>query len=237
MRTNHRHPWIVALGLSVALLTGVASSARGEPAAHGHWLVQLASGVSSMQLGDVRSCYTDVLSSYRAAGIPLDPQREFPPNIVLGGDVLYEVRPAWYLGLGSRYTWTHGYALYGDPSGTLDVVTRMDLLSVTLVLQHSWQASPVWAPFVELRTGTGLVAIDHSEKLQLAGLVTGSTEQTLTGHGRAPAVEFHVGARRHLGHITLVGATGYRYSKVPGPPFDLDTSGFVLTLGMAFGSH
>jgi len=185
----------------------------------------------------VKSFYDDVLDSYRNAGIPLDPQREFPANVLLGGDVLYEVRTGWFLGLGSRYTWTHGYALYGDPTGTLDVVTRTDLLTVALVLQRSWHASTDWSPFVELRAGTGHVTFDHSEKLVLTGVVTGSSEQTLTGSGRAPVVEFHVGARRDLGRLELVGATGYRYCTVSGPPFDLDMSGFVLTLGLGWLSH
>jgi len=224
----------VVLGMSAALLVTLTASAHAESAMQRRWLVQLASGATNMQLGDVKSFYDDVLDTYRDAGIPLDPQREFPANIVLGGDVLYESWNGWFLGLGSRYTWTHGYTLYGDPTGTLDVVTRTDLVTVALVVQRSWQASELWSPFVELRTGTGFVSIDHSEKLTLTGLVTGAAEQTLTGSGKAPLVEFHVGARRDLGLFRLVGATGYRYCKVPGPPFDLDMSGFELTLGVAW---
>jgi len=237
MRWRMKCVTLAALGAGAALVVGFPSPARAEPSAHGRWLVQAASGVTNMQLGDVKSFYDDVLDSYRDAGIPLDPQREFPANILLGGDLLYEVRTDWFLGLGSRYTWTHGYTLYADPTGTLDVVTRTDLLTVALVVQRSWHASSAWSPFVDLRAGTGYATIDHSEKLELTGIVTGSSEQTLTGTGRAPLVEFHAGARRALGRLELVGATGYRWCKVPGPPFDLDMSGFVLTLGVAWLSH
>ena len=210
-------------------LAGHAAAAARDPSGGGPWRVELAGGVSNMQLGDVKDFYNGVLDTYRAGGVPIEPQREFPANLLIGGDVLYEVRPGVHVGVGARYTWTHAYALYGDPGGTLDVNSRMGLTTVALVTRRSWPQAGSWAPFVDVRVGRGFVTIDETETMVLTGAVTGSVEQGLSGHGNAPLAELHLGTGRALGPFIAIGAIGYRYCKVPGPPFDLDMSGFAAT--------
>jgi hypothetical protein len=222
---------VFALALA-ALLASDTAAAGAEPRAQ-HWLVQLAGGVNSMQLDDVKDFYNGVLDSYRAQGVPVESQRDFPPNLALGGDVVHRWNNGWGLGLGSRYTWTHGYSQYADPGGTLDVTTRMGLTTLALVLQKAWQPSPAWSTFVELRSGKGFVTIEETETIVLSGTVTGTSEAKLEGNGNAPLGELHVGGAREFGRNAVYGSLGYRYCKVPGPPFDLDVSGVVFTVGFS----
>ena len=223
--------WLTAM---LAVVAPCLSAATAAPETGGRWLLQVAAGVNNMQLGDVKDLYNAVLDEYRAGGVPVESQREFPPNLLFGGDALYRPWPNVWLGLGARYTWTHGYSMYGDSSGTLDFTTRVGLLSIVGVVQRHWRTSGPWTPYVEARFGRGFASFEMTEELVLTGAVTGASTATLSGDGQAPTLELHVGTRRPLGGIAFVSDFSYRYCKVPGPPFDLDASGFALTFAIAF---
>ena len=231
MRRNARGAFLLALALAGASRTAAAEERER------HWFLQVAGGASTMQLRDVKDFYQQDLNFYRSNGIPIESQREFPANLIVGGDVLYGLPDDIRIGIGTRYTWSHAYALYGDFGGTLDVVGEVRLLAVQVVSQRVWSATGPWSPFVEVRAGRGWARIKVYDKLVLTQYATGEAQATLEGKGSAPLAELHIGMRNSRGHNFLIGTAGYRYCKLPGPPFDLDVSGFVTTLTVGRAIH
>lgn len=219
----------IVLGL-VLLGTGGAF-ADDAPSNPRPWLLQISGGVSSMGLGDVKDFYASTKQFYEQGGLTLETQREFPPNLIFGADLLYH-QSGFRFGAGTRYTWTHAYTLYGDNSGNLDLVMEMRLLAVQLVVQKEWPRAG-WSPLLEARVGQGLVWIEASETVELTA-VAATLETTLEGDGHGPLAELHAGAYREIGAYVLSATAGYRYCNVPGPPFDLDVSGFVVSLNLGW---
>ncbi len=229
-------PWVrgLRLSLGIALLASLAGAATPDVSSlrPRRWLFEVVGGVNNMALADAKSFYSDVLDFYQQSGIPVESQREFPPNLIFGADLLRGSNPNFRWGLGTRYTWTHAYSLYGDYSGTLDIAMEVRLLALQIVLQKAWSGS-TWSPFVDLRVGEGLVWLDASETLDFSSSGGPTSVTELIGDGRAPLAELHFGTRRSMGRYLATGSLGYRYCNVSGP-FDLDVSGVVLTLGLGF---
>ena len=227
----------IALGAVILIASAATDVARAATKDEARWFLQFAGGASSMQLDDVKSYYEGVLDSYRASAIPIETQREFPANLIVGGDLLYALPRDFRIGVGTRYTWSHAYALYGDFAGTLDVVGEVQLLAFQIVVEKAWSTAGSWSPFVELRAGSGRVSINVSQTIVLTQYAQGGAEVSLDGDGRAPLAELHVGIRHPMGRSFLLGTAGYRHCTVPGPPFELQVSGFIATLGLGLVIH
>ena len=112
-------------------------------------------------------------------------------------------------------------------------MSRIGLVTVALLIQRDRTMVRGWSPMLELRLGRGFVSFEESEDMLLSGFLTGSASAGLSETGSAPLAELHAGARRSWGRYAAYAAAGYRYCNIPGPPFDLDVSGYVLTLGVS----
>jgi hypothetical protein len=189
----------------------------------GRWLFQVASGVTAMRLDGAKGAFREELGLFRANGVPIHAEREYPANLLFGGDLMLEARPRWFFGIGSRYTWTHAYALYADPNGTLDVTSRVDLWTVTAISHWSWPGAQDWGAFGELRLGMGFATHDLTEEMILTGVVNDAAKATSSSKGDGRIIELHFGAVRSFGRNTVSFGAGYRLCEI-------DVSGAVLSM-------
>ena len=238
---------VVAAAGGFAILGG-ASAAVAQPSAPvGRFSARLAAGVNSMRLNDFKDSYSLVVDGYRQEGLQLETQREFPANLIFGGDLLYDVGSGFSLGAGARYSWTRAFTLYQDYSGTLDILGKARMLALQAVGQRVWSAGRV-APFVELRGGWAFVSAEITEQSTETFASTGSSKSELESNDGAPLGEAHLGIRLDARAYLVTATGGYRYCKVSGPEgelredgvvvergelsFDVDVSGFVFAVAV-----
>ncbi len=213
----------------------------------------VTTGLSTFSLKDLREFTSDAVSIYTSTGVPVELQREYPPNLLAGAEFLFTGLGPLAIGVGGSYTWTSAYARYGDYSGTLDLTSRVKVLSGILILQYAFAQGSTLRPFLDLRGGFSRVSLSLEEAIDISSSYGGvRVNSGISGDKTGFGSEASAGVRYSLGSLALSARAGYRYSSVSSMPltissaganlgsgtlaFDMNTSGFlgVVTLEVSF---
>ena len=212
------------------LLTGLLGVGEAFPQASddpagGSIRLGVSAGITSFALGDLRDMTDDIVSAYGASGLPVEVEREYPPNLLVGAECMFIGLEPWAFGVSGSYTWTSAYALYADYAGTLELHSKVQVLAGYLVLQYSFAAGWTLQPFVDIRGGISWVSLSIKETVDVttyAGLVETSD---ISGDKLGVGGEATVGLRYSFDSLALTGRAGYRYSNVSEMDVSLSSSG------------
>ena len=249
IRTMHR--FSMTLFLTLALCVGIASSQTSEVTEEGEFRLGVTAGITTFALGDLRTFTEGLISAYNASGLPVELERDYPPNLLVGAEFLYVGLRPWALGLSGSYTWTSAYALYGDYAGTLDLHSKVEVISGHAVLQYSFSAGEALQPFVDLRGGASWVFLTIDETVDAKEYTDVLVSSSVSGDKIGLGAEASVGLRSIFGSLAITGRAGYRYSNISSMEvslssssqnlgsgelaFDINPSGFVCLLTLEIG--
>jgi len=212
------------------LLTGLLGvgeafpQASDEPAS-GSIRLGVSVGITSFALGDLRDLTDDIVSGYEASGLPVELEREYPPNLLVGVECTFIGLEPWAFGVSGSYTWTSAYALYADYAGTLELHSKVQVLAGYLVAQYSFAAGQTFQPFVDIRGGISWVFLAIKETVDATDYAGVMGTSDVSGDKLGVGGETTAGLRYAFGSLALTGRVGYRYSNVSEMDVSLSSSG------------
>ncbi len=237
---------LTALALLAAVWGATPRCAQGQR-------LQLAAtlGVHQFSLSDVKDAYASLVGVYQSNGLQIPVQRRFPANLLVGVEVTRQMAPSVAVGVSADYTWTHAYALYGDTTGRLDLVSTVKLTTLQGVLRVSQARASRLRAYVEVRGGLAFSSVAFTRSVQFLPPLNTRVTEVLSASGSAPTVEGAVGVEYPLGGLRLGAAVGYRYAKISNPsgndvvngttqnsgslPLDLNPSGVTIRFRIGRG--
>jgi len=253
---RQRKAGIVKLSLAPILIALLlqCTSARGQAVVPdttaSRFSVSLSLGFNTFALDDVRNFYDGLLEIYRANGIPIPTQREFPGNLLVGASFLYAVPSVVDIGLGGRYTWTRAFSSYEDYAGTANVDGKVTMFTLEGIIQKAFTPESDVNMYLGVRGGLVFGSSEYSQKIVFTTVPNQNAEILLSASGKGFTAEGYIGANHRLNNIVLGASAGYRYAKisdmnaditVDGQPLgsgtlevDHDLSGFVLVAHVDF---
>lgn len=240
---------VTAFGLS-----GEVRAQEPAPDAARRIVLRLDAGGSGAALSQVREIFTSTLAEYRAAGVPVQLQRDFPMGATLRGAVLTSVSDRLMVGLSVGGASTSAVSLYGDYAGTLDVRARTTALFANITAEYRLSTLGDMTPFLGVEGGFMHVRTRFEQRVafryeDLQTPVSSKYELSAVGVGYNVGVV--AGVRYPIGPISVVGQAGYRRAmsskaylveRIDGASRPLgrgvseqDMSGVHLTVGIALG--
>jgi len=195
--------------------------------------LHFTSGFNTFKLGRVKDFYGLIVNRFRIANVPLPTQRKFPGNLVLGVEALYHYPSGFNVGLGLRYTRTRAFSLYADYAGELDVIAKVEMLSLETILQKDLSRGHLFKPFVGIRGGLLAGRSEFALRISFEALDGPSVAETISDDGIGYSIEGFLGTKYDLKRFILSAQAGYRYAKVPSD-LEIDFSGIVLDFGIGF---
>lgn len=237
----------ILMAILILLPAGRTASSQeaDEPAT---FRIGVTAGLTTFALGDLRDFTTEGIAVYKAAGVPVELERTYPPNLQAGGEVLFLGLHPLALGIGGSYTWTSAYARYGDYAGTLDLTSRVKVLYGSLIVQYAFPPISGFEPFLDLRTGIARVSLSLEETIDITNYGQLHVSSDISGNKTGFAGESTAGIRYTWGTFALSGRAGYRLSNISSMEmsitsfgenlgsgtlgFDMNISGFVGVLTM-----
>ncbi len=228
----------VVLPLCIGSLLHCALPARGQgdtSPQKSHWpRVQFVSGVSDYRLNEVTEFYDAVLEHYRLEEIPIASQRKYPENILIGLELTYNLTPEVMGGIVGQYSWTRAFSAYDDYSGSLDVNSSVRWFSIGYTLSRRLNQQGPWRPLIGGIAGLTHVTVDYDEVIKLTEFPELSEQAEVSFEATGFSGEIFVGTEYHFASLALVGQGGYRYCAPVDRAFDIDLSGIVFRMGIAF---
>ncbi|MEM8601450.1 MAG: hypothetical protein AAGF99_16155 [Bacteroidota bacterium] len=225
----------------------------------GPWQLRIYAGTASLGLGDIETRFNDALDLIRSRGLTMPVQRDFSPQIVVGGEAVFRflaprgARPGLALGVGVERAYTEAFSGYEDFSGTLDLEQETTGTVLEGVVQAQWHVHGPISAAVTARVGRLQTSTVLSETLDVSEL-EGAIVSEGRVEGAALALGDGVSLRYVWRYLGLSAELGYRYAEatkadlelsVQDPIFndtttleDIETSevfsGLRLTLGAFF---
>ncbi len=193
--------------------------------------LQLNIGFNTFAVGDVENLYQDILQTYRARNIPVPTQREFPGNVLLGIEVMYDIPALFNIGLASYYTWSRAFSRYEDFSGKLDVNSKVSLLALQAILQKDLVRKGSWHPFVDIRGGLAYGWLEFTEDIRFNELSELNGSSILSANGVGFVVEGYLGAKYLAMGFDISAQAGYRYGKITEPDAELKVDNQLQSSG------
>ncbi len=231
MRQTCRIP-LSTLVLLLAVSGRTVLSQESRETSSTSFRIGVSAGLSTFALKDLRDFTSEAVSIYTGAGVPVELQREYPPNLVAGAEFFFTGLDPLSIGVGGSYTWTGAYARYADFAGTLDLTSRVKVLSGNLILQYAVATGPALRPFFDLRGGFSRVSLSLEEAIGIiadygGAHVNSEISGTKTGFGG----EASAGLRYVLGSLAFSARAGYHYSSVSSMPLTISSAGTNLGSG------
>jgi hypothetical protein len=200
-------------------------------------------GVHQSSLSDVRDAYHRLVQLYQGSGLTLPIQREFPANLLIGAEVTHRVAGV-ALGVSADYTWTRAFALYGDTTGRLDLMSTVKMTTLQALVRAGPVGPERLRKYAEARVGVAFGSVAFAQTARLFPPIGMQATETLSASGTGPTVEGAIGVEYGLGTLRLGASVGYRYAKIGNPrgtdvvdgrvqstgslPFDLNASGMAV---------
>ena len=203
----------------------VAFSQTSDDSARGVIRLGVSAGLTTFALGDLRDFTADIVSGYKASGLPVELEREYPPNLLAGAECLFVGLERWAFGLSGSYTWTSAYVLYADYAGTLDFHSKVEAISGYLVVQYSFATGCALQPFVDVRGGVSWVSLSINETVDVTEYAGVQVSSDVSGDKAGFGGETSAGLRYPFGSFALTGRLGYRFSNISEMEVKLSSSG------------
>jgi hypothetical protein len=195
----------------------------------GSFRVAVSAGITTFSLGDLRNFTTGLISDYNTSGLPMKLQRDYPPNLLAGAELFFTGLSPWQFGLGGAYTWTSAYGLYADYAGTLDMHSKVTVISAYLAVRYALLTGSRFQPFLDVRGGISRVSLSIDEKIDVPVPTGENLNSNVTGQKIGVQGEGGVGLRYPLGAFALAARVGYKYSSVSS--MEVRLTGFGQDLG------
>ncbi len=170
-------------------------------------------GYATYALRDVKGFFDDGLRTYHDQNIPIEAQRTYPGNLMLGMDFLLSLSDQTWTGLGGWYTWTSAYAKYEDYSGTLDITSHVRLLNIQAITRWTFAAGNQLQIFLEPRGGIGICTYEATEEVHLTYLMDSRSMMTVKATGTRFTAELYGGLEYDLGSVQMFVKGGYRFAE------------------------
>ena len=246
-----RLPLLLALALGAALPAAAQAvpEADGPAEASARRAIRLhaAVGRGTLAVGDFGQLFTSSVEGYRAQGVPMEVQREYPPAWAAEVAV-HRAEGLFESAIRLQAQRAAADALYGDYAGTLDVRSRLTAVFLEAEVGPRWRIGDrAWAG-VAFVPGGALVAtrLTHDLALTIGGEATSRYEARTRGLGWSAGLSSSAGLR--VGGVALAARLGVRYAVVRNVRLveradgqevqdqrgrlDHDLTGLTLTLGV-----
>ncbi len=207
------------LGLDAAFPQDLDTTGRGSTR------LGVSAGITSFSLGELRDLTDQVVSTYKAFGLPVELDREYPPNLLVNAEGTFVGLEPWAFGISGSYTWTSAYILYADYAGTLEFHTKVQVLSGYLIAQYSFTAGQALQPFVDIRGGVSLISLSIKETIEATEFVDAMVTSEISGDQVGFGGEAAAGIRYSFGSLALTGRLGYRYANASEMKVDITGAG------------
>lgn len=227
--------------LLAAAHVSFAQRVSGEQSAEKRIRLEFSIGFNTFNLSKVRHFYQENIDYYRSQNLPIEAQRNFSGNVLLGLNGLYRLNSRLVVGLGMRYTSSPAKSLYRDYAGELEVSGWVRMLTLEGIVQWNLQTSGHIRPFVGARGGLVMGYCQFKEAATSGSYPGLEGDYTIRGNDRGYTTEAYVGAARSMGSFYLQLQGGYRYAVVDGMDtlqgpltMKFDLSGIIIlaTLGL-----
>lgn len=181
-------------------------------------------GYTTFALSALRDNFRSGVNEYQTHNIPIQAQRTFPGNLLLGLDVLASLEDGFAVGVGGSYARTSAYAGYEDYSGTLDLASHVKLLSLQAIVRKEFTIHDRFGLLFEFRPGLGICWLEAEEKIHITYETDLMINNTLVGDGVGFSGEVCAGLIYRLGPVEFFVKGGYRMAKFEGFNVELSRS-------------
>lgn len=222
---------IIMSGISYAQDSGIPDETQKR------FGLQLSLGYNSFSLKDPQDFQKALIDYYRNNNVPIEEQRNYPGNVLIGLNGLYRINPKIRVGLGLRYTASPAKSAYEDYSGTLEVTGSARMFTLEGIAEFHPNASGTIHPFFGIRGGLVMGYYDVKEEIKSSSYPGLEGTAEIDGNGTGYSVEGYLGAGRPIGSFDLQLQVGYRYALVKEMDATLKENGAKIgsgTLDMEF---
>lgn len=210
-----------------------AQSTSFSPVVH----VDVVTGYNTFDMTESSTFFRQVVDVYRDQNLDMRVQQSYPGNVRYGADVRLDLQRWLSVGVGTRYSRTQAASLYGDIAGTVDILSKTNLWTLTPLVRVEWPHGPIH-PFLSGRGGlvrgrysiNEVVAIDP-EALDLLPVDVEvdpedlRSKSTLDASGTGWTATAMAGLRVPVGRLSLLLQGGHRWAYVDRPDADGRTNG------------